>query len=45
MYQLNATIAQLVERDVANVEVAGSTPASRSKNYFGRLVEWYTQEI
>lgn len=26
-----AAIAQLVERDVANVEVAGSTPAGRSK--------------
>jgi len=32
---MNAGVAQLVERDLAKVEVAGSNPVSRSKKLFG----------
>lgn len=35
--QILAGVAQLVERDVANVEAAGSSPATRS--IFGRVGE------
>ena len=35
----NAKIAQLVERDLAKVEVAGSSPVFRSKPYNARMVK------
>jgi hypothetical protein len=34
---LNADVAQLVERNLAKVEVAGSSLVIRSKAFFGRL--------
>ena len=34
-----ADIAQLVERDLAKVEVAGSSPVFRSKPYNARMVK------
>ena len=33
----NARVAQLVERDLAKVEAAGSSPVSRSFNFTGSL--------
>ena len=35
---MNATVAQLVEYDLAKVGVAGSSPVFRSKA--ARMVEW-----
>jgi hypothetical protein len=35
----NAKIAQLVERDLAKVEVAGSSPVFRSATYNARVVK------
>jgi hypothetical protein len=35
----NAKIAQLVERDLAKVEVAGSSPVFRSTTYNARMVK------
>ena len=35
-----AGIAQLVERNLAKVEVAGSRPVSRSKIFTGSVAEW-----
>jgi hypothetical protein len=41
----NAKIAQLVERDLAKVEVAGSSPVFRSEIYQGfllnQMLEWW----
>ena len=37
---INAGVAQLVEHHVANVEVAGSNPVSRS---IGKLAKWLRQ--
>ena len=39
--RFNAGIAQLVERDLAKVEVAGSSPVFRSKFY----VRWEREEL
>ena len=36
---VNAKIAQLVERDLAKVEVAGSSPVFRSKYHSARMVK------
>ena len=36
---VNAKIAQLVERDLAKVEVAGSSPVFRSTTYNARVVK------
>jgi hypothetical protein len=40
---MNAGVAQLVERDLAKVEVAGSNPVSRSKKLFGESQERWMQ--
>ena len=40
MLTLCAGIAQLVERNLAKVEVAGSNPVSRSTPQLGSVAEW-----
>ena len=40
MSPLCAGIAQLVERNLAKVEVAGSNPVSRSTPRLGSVAEW-----
>jgi hypothetical protein len=40
MLLLYAGIAQLVERNLAKVEVAGSNPVSRSTTQLGSVAEW-----
>jgi hypothetical protein len=37
MRQQNARVAQLVERDLAKVEAAGSSPVSRSFKKYGNV--------
>ena len=37
MRQQNARVAQLVERDLAKVEAAGSSPVSRSLKKYGNV--------